>query len=102
MEYKLIIKDEEAALNLPNEPFQLYGKLVVSFNNKQWTYKEELFEQVEEQTFPEGNYIYEVIVEKGFGMGAFQDSKCVGLAIFKHQWNKYMYLADLKITKEYR
>ena len=57
MDYKLIIKDEEAALNLPNEPFQLYGKLVVSFNNKPWTQKEELFEQVREQTFPEENYI---------------------------------------------
>ncbi|MGO1931528.1 MAG: GNAT family N-acetyltransferase, partial [Ruoffia tabacinasalis] len=30
------------------------------------------------------------------------DSKCVGLAVFEHQWNKYMYLADLKVTKEYR
>ncbi|MGO4942953.1 GNAT family N-acetyltransferase [Ruoffia tabacinasalis] len=102
MEYKLITKDEEAALNLPNEPFELYGKLVVSLNNKQWTYKEELFEQVEEQTFPEENYIYEEIVEKGFAIGAFQDSKCVALAIFENHWNEYMYLADLKVTKEYR
>ncbi|MGO1931529.1 MAG: GNAT family N-acetyltransferase, partial [Ruoffia tabacinasalis] len=68
MEYKLITKDEEAALNLPNEPVELYGKLVVSLNKKQWTYKEELFEQDEEQTFPEENYIYEEIVVKGFAI----------------------------------
>ncbi|MFO6164238.1 hypothetical protein ACLBVH_32815, partial [Pseudomonas aeruginosa] len=59
MDYKLITKDKEAALNLPNEPFQLYSKLMVSFNNKQWRYQEELFEHIEEQTFPEENYIYE-------------------------------------------
>ncbi|MBZ6528263.1 GNAT family N-acetyltransferase [Aerococcaceae bacterium DSM 111021] len=102
MEFKLITENEKTDLNIPNEPFELYGKLIIDFNDGQWTHREELSEEVVLQTFPDENYSYEEIKIKGFAIGAYKETICVGLAIFEHHWNKYMYLMDLKVSKDFR
>ena len=35
-------------------------------------------------------------------IGAYDNGKCVGLAILQNAWFKYMYLYDLKVSKNYR
>ncbi|MBQ8848850.1 MAG: GNAT family N-acetyltransferase [Clostridia bacterium] len=35
-------------------------------------------------------------------IGAYNEGKCIGLAIMKHEWFKYMYLYDLKVNSAYR
>lgn len=36
-------------------------------------------------------------------VGAYNENgKCIGLAVYKKDWLKYIYLEDLKVYKEYR
>lgn len=102
MEYKFITKESERDLNIANEPFDIYGKMNVTFTNKQWDYTQELFDSVSQLTFPAENYQFENIEKNGFAIGAYDNNTCIGLAIFEFNWNKYLYLSDLKVNKNYR
>ena len=35
-------------------------------------------------------------------IGAYENGKCVGLAILQKAWFRYMYLYDLKVSKDHR
>ena len=46
-------------INIPNEPFTLWGKMVPTYDGNKWAYKTEKFEEskVGEMVFPEENRI---------------------------------------------
>lgn len=96
-----ITHNNQQALELPNEPFELFGKLIVTRSNDIWDYYE-VSTKHETMIFPDENYQLDIINEKGYALGAFDDNKCVGLAIFENNWNKYLYLSDLKVTSSHR
>lgn len=96
-----ITKNNQAALELPNEPFALNGRLVVSRVNGKWQHQEVLSENGT-QTFPNEDYELAAIEQKGFALGAFAEKNCVGLAVFENRWNHYLYLSDLKVAAAYR
>lgn len=98
----MITKETEQDLRLPNEPFEIFGQLMVSRSNNQWTHEEMYFAETESMTFPDENYQYEDIQPKGFAIGAYDNDQCVGLAIFDDNWNKYIYLNDLKVNSSFR
>nr|WP_054677939.1 GNAT family N-acetyltransferase [Lacticaseibacillus sharpeae] len=92
-----------AALALPNEPFPLFGRLVVERADGQWQHREELFTQTTTQTFPDEHYQLADIDAAGFALGAFTaDGTCIGLATYAWRWNKYLYLDDLKVNGDFR
>lgn len=90
-------------INIPNEAFYIFGRIIPSFHNGHWSYEFEKYasEKVEEMTFPDENYVYEDMKDSVF-VGAYDDQKCVGLAILQPGFFKYMYLYDLKVRKKYR
>lgn len=100
--YKIISKEEEEDLLLPNEPFQIFGQLIVTRSENEWAYKIKTFEHTDSMVFPDENYSFETVNKNGFAIGAYTGEKCVGLAIFEYNWNKTLYLMDLKVTKDYR
>lgn len=100
--YRKITKETEKDLQIPNEPFDIFGRLIVKRSADEWSYETEMFEKVETMRFPDENYTFEAIDGKGFAVGAYDGDKCVGLAIFEHNWNKYLYLMDLKVSGDYR
>lgn len=102
MEYKKITAENKDDLHLPNEPFDLFGKLIVNRMNKQWSYDSELFDEVEIMVFPEENYDFNQIQKNGFAIGAYHAGNCIGLAIYEYNWNKYLYLYDLKVNPDFR
>jgi len=102
MDYQKITKETEADLQLPNEPFELFGKMNVNRINNQWSQEIQLFDQIKTMTFPNENYELETIQKNGFAIGAYHKDRCVGLAIYQHNWNKYMFLHDLKVNREFR
>lgn len=97
-----INNENKESLQLPNEDFHIFGKLIPTFKDETWSYQEEIFEKSLVMKFPDENYSLENIDNKGFALAAFNDEKCIGLAIFEDTWNKFMYLMDLKVNKEYR
>ena len=103
IEIRIITAEQKADINIPNEPFQMFGKLTPSYQEEQWTYEVLRFppENVTEMCFPDENYDYDTMTDSVF-LGAYDGELCVGLAILQPGFFKYMYLYDLKVSKSYR
>lgn len=102
---KRIDEKNQADINIPNEAFSLFGRMIPKFDGEKWSYTTEEFpkEQVSEMVFPDENYDYDEMKENSFFAGAYDESgKCIGLAIYQKSWNKYLYLYDLKVNKDCR
>ncbi len=52
--------------------------------------------------FPDENYDYDKMSKDSTFLGAYDDDRCVGLAIFKEGFFQYFYLYDLKVNRAYR
>lgn len=100
--YCKITKERAKDLHLPNEPFALCGELVVSRMENQWVYDTDFYEKKTSMVFPNENYTFEEVDKKGFAVGAYRDKTCVGIAIYEYNWNKFLYLMDLKVNSQYR
>ncbi len=104
IEIKIINAEYKEDINIPNEPFKLIGKMTPSFFNEQWNYSVRYFDKtdIKEMCFPDENYDFDAMKENSVFIGAYDNDKCIGLAIMQNAWFKYMYLYDLKVLKEYR
>ena len=89
-------------INLPNEPFSLFGRMIPSYTDRHWDYTVERFETVSEMCFPDENYNYAEMVKDCSFLGAYDSGTCVGLAILQRPFFKYLYLYDLKVNRAYR
>ena len=98
IQVKPITGENAADLNLKNEPFQMPGKFIPALQDGIWTYRTERYEEHQSMVFPDENYDYGEVAGKGIALGAYEDGKCVGVAIFEDYWLKYMYLSDLKVS----
>ena len=94
----------KADINIPNEPFALFGRMEPSYIDGQWSHREVISDEkdVSEMCFPDENYDYEAMKENHVFLGAYDGGKCVGLAILRDAWFKYMYLYDFKVSGAYR
>lgn len=104
IEIKEITAENPEALKLPNEPFLNEGRLIPIYDGENWNCRMEEFpaEQVTEQCFPDENYKFEDMGEDFHGLAAYADGKCVGYVLTYEQWNRYLYLDNLLVLKEYR
>lgn len=100
--YRKLTKDNEKDLNIPNEPVDIIGRLIVNRSDNEWTYSSKSFAEKTELTFPDENYDIKEILEKGTAIGAYDQDKCLGLAVMQDDWAKFMYLSDLKVNRAYR
>lgn len=101
IEIHVIDSAHQADINLPNEPFPLFGRMVPSYGNGVWGYETVLFDQgeVSEMCFPDEHYDYDAMKEDSVFLGAYEDGVCVGLAVLRDAWFRYMYLCDLKVCR---
>lgn len=104
MEIRIIDRAHKEDINIPNQPFPLYGRMVPSYFNGKWDYKTQLFpeQSVTQICFPDENYDYDAMKEDCVFIGAYQGEACIGLAILQDHWARYMYLYDLKVNQNYR
>ena len=100
---RIIDADRRSDINIPNEPFSLFGRIRVSYTGGKWTHEliEFLPEEIGEMCFPDEDYDFDAMKDSVF-IGAYDGEKCVGLAIMQPGNFKYMYLYDLKVNREYR
>ena len=100
MEIRIINEDFEEDINIPNQPFKIRGRLLVSFVNNKREYKKEVFKEdkVKEMTFPDENYNFEKMNDYVF-IGAYENNTCIGLAILIETFNSCLFLYDLKVNK---
>lgn len=89
-------------LNLPNQPFQLFGRLLPRYEDGRWSYTVERFAAVTEMCFPDENYDYDQMSRDCSFLGAYDGDRCVGLAILQRGFFRYLYLYDLKVDRACR
>lgn len=102
---KRIDESSKKDINLPNEPFSLWGKMIPTYDGNNWAYTTRAFDpsEVNEMVFPNENYDFDALIKTCIFVGAYDENGiCVGVAMFRHEWLKYLYLEDLKICKAYR
>lgn len=101
---KIIDCEHKADINLPNQPFKLFGRMIPSYIDEKWSYEVERFPEAEitEMCFPDENYNYDELAKNSIFIGAYDGDKCIGLAILQHEWHKFLYLYDLKVNTDYR
>lgn len=101
---KIIDREHKEDINIKNEPFKLSGRMVPSYINEKWSYASEPIPEpeIDEMCFPDENYDYDELANNSICVGAYDGDRCIGLAILKHSWNKFLYLYDLKVNGDYR
>ena len=99
IEVRLIDEEHKGDINIPNQPFALWGRMIVSRQDEVWSHSVEKFapEDVDEMCFPDENYDFGAMSQNSTFIGAYDGDKCVGLAIMQENFLKYMYLYDLKV-----
>lgn len=98
IEIREITNENKLDLNLKNEPFQMPGQFIPELKDGVWSYRTEAYETVQTMCFPDENYDFEETAAKGVIFGAYEDGKCIGVAIYEDYWLKHMYLFDLKVN----
>jgi len=78
---KKITKDNASDLNLKNEPFTMPGRFIPSLQDGAWNYRTEPFPEPQTMVFPDEKYDYDEVAGKGAVFGAYEDGKCIGIAI---------------------
>lgn len=101
---KIIDREHKGDINIPNQPFQLFGRMVPSYKDEKWSYEIVRFaeEDITEMCFPDENYDYDELSRNSAFVGAYDGDVCIGLAILQQAMFKYMYLYDLKVNGDYR
>ena len=104
IEIRMIDPAHKQDIRIPNEPFQLWGRMVPSYENEVWHYTVEEFapQDICEMCFPDEGYDYDNLTNDHVFVGAYDGDKCIGLAVLADDWFKYMYLDDLKVCNQYR
>ena len=95
-----ISAENAADANIPNQPFALWGRMVPSLCGGVWSYEVEEFPEATEMCFPDESY--DVEEEGAFFFGAYDDDRCIGLAVLRRDMFRYLFLDDLKVDREYR
>lgn len=102
IDIRIIDKAHASDINLPNEPFALFGRMIPSYSGGEWSYAVERFPEETSMTFPDEHYDYDAMVKNSTFIGAYDGERCVGLAILQEGFFKYMYLYDLKVNASCR
>lgn len=87
IEIRLIDSLHKADINIPNEPFELRGRMIPSYNGEKWDYTISSLpkEKVTQMCFPDENYCFEEM-DKDLFLGAYDGDRCVGLDtnVYRH------------------
>lgn len=102
MKIKLIGQNDAEDLNLPNEAFELFGRMEIQRMTNQWEYSCHYSKESEWELFPDEAYDWHQVNEKGFALGAYVGDQVIGLAVYQDDWKQFMYLHDLKVKQAYR
>ena len=102
IETRIITSEHKNDINIKNEPFTVYGRLIPSLENGVWSFSRKTFKDSFEMRFPDEKYDFENMSGSSVFIGAYDGEKCVGLSVLQRAFFKYMYLYDLKVNAEYR
>lgn len=70
---RIIGKQNEGDINIKNEPFLLFGKLTVSYNDGKWSCETHIFapDAAEYMCFPDEGYCFDDMAKDSVFIGAY-------------------------------
>ena len=104
MEIVEISKDRIKDIKGLDEPFEIIGKIKPTFINGEWSYSEELFTDSYLNSYPDDDTDYSEYVDSTYKTAflAYVDSTFAGIIIVRKDWNKYAFVEDISVVKDYR
>ncbi|MGI2326786.1 GNAT family N-acetyltransferase [Planococcus sp. YIM B11945] len=105
---QIVMKPLETSLieqiNKTNESFPIIGKIVPSFIDGNWSYKEELYENKLETKFPDDQLEWDEYIDSGKKaiILAFHETECVGQIRLVKDWNRFAYIENIAVRKDFR
>lgn len=99
---RFIGKENASDINIKNEPFRLFGRMLPRYQNGKWSYSVTEDDNAGWDVFPDEDYSFDEMEKNCVFIGAYDGDNCIGLAILQKQWYKYLYLYDLKVNGAYR
>lgn len=100
IEIRQIHSEKAKDANIPDEPFEIWGRLVPSLKDGNWEYSTIRFPEISEMCFPK--FLYDPALDDALFLGAYDGENCIGLAVLRRATFRYMYLDDLKVNRRYR
>lgn len=104
MEARIITKEHCEDILLKNDPFPLWGRMIPSYVNEQWSYTVERWPKgaCSEMCFPDEAYDYDAMGSDTVFIGAYDGKECVGIVLLQKAFFKYMYIPDFKVSAAFR
>lgn len=93
-----------ADINKANQPFDVIGKIKLSFLHDVWTYTEQLYEQPYTKKYPDDTLDYAAYIDnpdKAVFL-ACEGAACVGQIVLKRDWNLYAFIEDIGVARAAR
>ncbi|NGZ76467.1 GNAT family N-acetyltransferase [Saccharibacillus alkalitolerans] len=91
-------------INDMNDAFPIFGRLVPSFRDGEWTHEEELFADVRIASFPDDRLDWDTYIgsdHKAVFL-AFYGSECVGQVRLVRDWTGYAYIENIAVRGSHR
>lgn len=102
MDIRIISEEQKADINIKNEPFRLFSRIVPSYADGVWSYTLTPLPKESTMLFPDEGYDYDSMKENSVFVGAYEDKKCIGLCVLQTSMFRYMYISDLKVNADQR
>lgn len=101
---KQLQKELIPVVNQANEPFSIIGNILPSFSNGKWSYKEQLYDNPSETSFPDDELDWEEYIdsEKKVVFMALQGEECIGQIRLVKDWNRFAYIENIAVRKSFR
>ena len=94
-------------INKPNEPFEVIGKIIPKYENDDWTFTEILYEEpylksYQDEEDEETKYLEYINNTEKVVYLYYQNNECVGQVKLRRNWNKFAYIEDIAVCKDFR
>lgn len=91
-------------INLTNDYFTLFGRVVPRLQAGKWSYEEVLFDKASETRFPDDklDWSHYINQEDKALFLAYMNDTCIGQIRIIKDWNRFCYIENIATKKEYR
>lgn len=91
-------------INKPNQPFDVIGRVLPTYKDGSWSFSEYLYENPYEKCYSNDDEQYDKYIGNPDQTIFFfyQNEVCVGQIRLKKYWNKYAFIEDIAVSKEFR
>lgn len=102
---KRLTKDNLSDLHTANQPFDIIGRLEITFQDGAWQSREALFETAAKKQYPDYDGAeasdYADAKDRAAFL-AYENGECVGQILLCRAWNRYAHIEDLSVASAWR